>query len=128
MTNNKRLEEINAMWRDYIASVVNADIEAFESFHAAIFIGHVGGGVIESDRAKRMADIASVFEQASNPGDVHALQPRCHNVSLLSDDIAVCDYECFLRNEQVNYAMSAILHRENGSWLIVHSADSTSEP
>ncbi len=123
------IEELQSTWQAYLASVIDADIEAFAAFHSEeAYISHMGQGVIEPGRDNRMTTIGAVFDaskSARGVGDPDALQERQTEIDVLSDDLALVQFSCWLRDTSVRYGISALFKREGDGWKIVHSHDST---
>ena len=84
----------------------------------------MGAGQIEHDRQTRLDTVAAIFSQSASAGDDEALLDRRDTVEILSDDLALCQHTCLIRDANTNYALSALLKRHGDDWKIIHTHES----
>ena len=126
---DKIKEEIELLWGRYLDAVVNASLEDFGTFISRDhYIGHMGNGHIEPSREVWMDSIRQAFEPAltaGTAGDQDALQQRKTIVDVLKEDLVLVQNSVFLRDANMNYAISVIFKHTDKGWEAIHSHDST---
>ena len=118
-------KQIAALWEEFLDSVVNADIDKFSTFFSeSEYISHMGLGTRQPNREDYLKGIDEVFNQATRAGDQDALQQRHTYITVLGEDLALCQHHNFMRDTNVYYAISALFKLGSDGWKIVHTHDS----